>query len=296
MIELSTPQGGGNGRVALVTGAARGIGLGIAAWLISEGWQVVLTDLDRERGSRVAKVLGESAWFITMDVADEVQVAQGVAEVLGQFGRLDALVCNAAVADPHNITLESLDLAYWNRVMAVNLGGPMLLAKHCAPYLRAHGGAIVNLASTRARQSEPDSEAYAASKGGAAGLDSCPGDQPGAGDSGQCGKPRLDRCPGSCGASRRAIIRCRSCPASGRQGRDGGRCGLHGGLAAVPQFGLCHRPGIRGGRWHDQENDLSGIRVVASLWPQAQEERLWLLVRSFCLLLFLKKTSSLLLT
>jgi len=166
VIELSTPQGGGNGRVALVTGAARGIGLGIAAWLISEGWQVVLTDLDRERGSRVAKVLGESAWFITMDVADEVQVAQGVAEVLGQFGRLDALVCNAAVADPHNITLESLDLAYWNRVMAVNLGGPMLLAKHCAPYLRAHGGAIVNLASTRARQSEPDSEAYAASKGG----------------------------------------------------------------------------------------------------------------------------------
>ncbi|BAQ80016.1 SDR family oxidoreductase [Pseudomonas sp. St29] len=166
MIELSTPQGGGNGRVALVTGAARGIGLGIAAWLISEGWQVVLTDVDRERGSKVSRVMGENAWFITMDVADEEQVAQGVAEVLGQFGRLDALVCNAAVADPHNITLESLDLAYWSRVLAVNLGGPMLLAKHCAPYLRAHGGSIVNLASTRARQSEPDSEAYAASKGG----------------------------------------------------------------------------------------------------------------------------------
>ncbi|NNA51280.1 SDR family oxidoreductase [Pseudomonas lactis] len=120
-----------NGRVALVTGAARGIGLGIAAWLISEGWQVVLTDLDRERGAKVSKVLGDNAWFITMDVADEKQVAQGVAEVLGQFGRLDALVCNAAVADPRNITLESLDLA-----------------------------------STRARQSEPDTEAYAASKGG----------------------------------------------------------------------------------------------------------------------------------
>ena len=150
MIELSTPKIGTHGRVALVTGAARGIGLGIAAWLISEGWQVVLTDLDRARGSKVAKVLGENAWFIAMDVADESQVALGVAEVLGQFGRLDALVCNAAVADPHNITLESLDLAYWNRVLAVNLGGPMLLAKHCAPYLRAHNGAIVNLASTHA--------------------------------------------------------------------------------------------------------------------------------------------------
>ncbi|MGS8570854.1 SDR family NAD(P)-dependent oxidoreductase, partial [Salmonella enterica subsp. enterica serovar Braenderup] len=81
-------------------------------------------DLDRERGSKVSKVLGENAWFITMDVADEKQVAQGVAEVLGQFGRLDALVCNAAVADPRNITLESLDLASWNRVLAVNLSGP----------------------------------------------------------------------------------------------------------------------------------------------------------------------------
>ncbi|MDF2489503.1 MAG: oxidoreductase [Pseudomonas sp.] len=155
-----------NGRVALVTGAARGIGLGIAAWLISEGWQVVLTDLDRVRGTKVAKALGDNAWFVGMDVAEEAQVVNAVAQVLGQFGRLDALVCNAAVANPHNATLESLSLAHWNRVLAVNLSGPMLLAKHCAPYLRAHCGAIVNLTSTRARQSEPDTEAYAASKGG----------------------------------------------------------------------------------------------------------------------------------
>jgi NAD(P)-dependent dehydrogenase (short-subunit alcohol dehydrogenase family) len=155
-----------NGRVALVTGAARGIGLGIAAWLITEGWQVVLTDVDRQRGDAVAGVLGDNASFIAMDVSSEEQVAKGVAEVLGRFGRLDALVCNAAIADPRNTVLESLDLAHWNRSLAVNLTGPMLLAKHCAPYLRAHGGSIVNLSSTRARQSEPDTEAYAASKGG----------------------------------------------------------------------------------------------------------------------------------
>lgn len=155
-----------NGRVALVTGAARGIGLGIAAWLISDGWQVVLTDLDRARGTKVAKALGDNAWFVGLDVAEESQVISAVAQVLGQFGRLDALVCNAAVANPHNGALESLSLAHWNRVLAVNLSGPMLLAKHCAPYLRAHCGAIVNLTSTRARQSEPDTEAYAASKGG----------------------------------------------------------------------------------------------------------------------------------
>ncbi|WP_166361868.1 SDR family oxidoreductase [Pseudomonas akapageensis] len=166
MIDWSSQRASHNGRVALVTGAARGIGMGIAAWLISEGWQVVLTDVDRSRGFKVAKALGENAWFVTMDVADEKQVINGVAQVLGQFGRLDALVCNAAIADPHNTTLESLELAHWNRVLAVNLGGPMLLAKHCAPYLRAHCGAIVNLASTRAGQSEPDTEAYAASKGG----------------------------------------------------------------------------------------------------------------------------------
>lgn len=166
MIDWSVAESNHNGRVALVTGAARGIGLGIAAWLIAEGWQVVLTDLDRVRGSKVAKVLGDNAWFVGMDVSDEVQVTMAVAEVLGQFGRLDALVCNAAIADPHNTTLESLSLAHWNRVMAVNLSGPMLLAKHCAPYLRAHCGAIVNLTSTRTRQSEPDTEAYAASKGG----------------------------------------------------------------------------------------------------------------------------------
>ena len=171
MIDFGTSTAGSrNGRVALVTGAARGIGLGIAAWLLTEGWQVVLTDVDGRRGVKVSQALGEHAWFIAMDVADEAQVAAAVAEVLGQFGRLDALVCNAAIADPHNHTLESLSLSHWNRVMAVNLGGPMLLAKHCAPYLRAHNGAIVNIASTRARQSEQDSEAYAASKGGLVAL------------------------------------------------------------------------------------------------------------------------------
>ena len=155
-----------NGRVALVTGAARGIGLGIAAWLVSEGWQVVLADIDRARGAKVAKALGESAWFLTLDVSVEADVIQCVAQILGQFGRLDGLVCNAAIADPHNKPLESLDLQRWNRVMAVNLTGPMLLAKHCAPYLRTHSGSIVNLTSTRAHQSQPDTEAYVASKGG----------------------------------------------------------------------------------------------------------------------------------
>lgn len=167
MIELEVERPlASKGKVALVTGAARGIGLGIAAWLIAEGWQVVLADAERERGAKVAKALGDNAWFVAMDVSQESQVVEGVAQVLGQFGRLDALVNNAGLADPHNPPLESLDLAHWNRVLAVNLTGPLLLAKHCAPYLRAHYGAIVNISSTRAHQAEADTEAYSASKGG----------------------------------------------------------------------------------------------------------------------------------
>ncbi|GIZ13580.1 SDR family oxidoreductase [Pseudomonas sp. NCCP-436] len=170
MLSWETDAAPNNGRVALVTGAARGIGLGISAWLIAEGWQVVLADIDRERGSKVARALGNNAWFVAMDVSQEELVSLGVAEVLGQFGRLDALVCNAAIADPHTPPVEELDLRRWKRMLDVNLTGPMLLAKYCAPYLRGHRGAIVNIASTRASQSEADCEAYAASKGGLVAL------------------------------------------------------------------------------------------------------------------------------
>ncbi len=97
---------------------------------------MVLTDLDRARGAKVATVLGENALFIGMDVASEEQVAQGVAKCSGSSGGW----------------MRCCALSHWNRVLAVNLSGPMLLAKHCAPYLRAHCGSIVNLTSTRARQ------------------------------------------------------------------------------------------------------------------------------------------------
>lgn len=162
---LETPPAN-NGRVALVTGGSRGIGLGIAAWLIVDGWQVVIADVDRKRGSVVADALGDNAWFVALDVSSETQVITAVAEVLGQFGRLDALVNNAGIADPFNGPLEELSLAQWHRVLSVNLTGAMLLAKHCAPYLRSHQGSIINVSSSRAHQSEPNTEAYSATKGG----------------------------------------------------------------------------------------------------------------------------------
>ncbi|MFK4130760.1 SDR family oxidoreductase [Pseudomonas luteola] len=157
-------------KVALVTGAARGIGLGVSAWLITEGWQVVLADIDRSRGTRVVEALGDRAWFMEMDVANESQVEAVIAEVVGQFGRFDLLVNNAGLSDPHNEPLETLTLARWNQVLSVNLTGAMLTAKYAAPYLLANRGSIVNVASTRAQQSEISTEAYAASKGGLVAL------------------------------------------------------------------------------------------------------------------------------
>jgi NAD(P)-dependent dehydrogenase (short-subunit alcohol dehydrogenase family) len=105
-------------------------------------------------------------------VSKEAQVVAMVKKVLKEFGRLDALVNNAGIANGYNTPLEKLPLAEWDRKIAVNLTGPLLCAKHATPYLRRSptGGVIVNISSTRALQAEPNGEAYNASKAGLLGL------------------------------------------------------------------------------------------------------------------------------
>jgi NAD(P)-dependent dehydrogenase (short-subunit alcohol dehydrogenase family) len=147
-------------KTALVTGGARGIGRGTALLLAERGWRVAVADLERE---------GELP-FVRCDVSREPSVRRCVAEVVRRFGRLDALVNNAGIADPAGGPVERLALKDWNRKLAVNLTGVFLMAKHCVPHLRRSAGAIVNIASTRALQSEPDTEAYAATKGGVVAL------------------------------------------------------------------------------------------------------------------------------
>lgn len=155
-------------RVALVTGGARGIGLAVARHLVANDYRVAIVDVDEEGLERGAAQLGErgSVLAVRADVSDESEVARAVAEAVEQLGIISALVNNAGHSDPDNGPVESLEIERWNQILATNLTGPLLCAKHCATHLRQAGGAVVNIASTRAMMSEPHTEAYAASKGG----------------------------------------------------------------------------------------------------------------------------------
>ncbi len=159
------------GKVAVVTGGGQGIGRAVVRRLAGEGLFVVIADTDGEAGSEAAAMAGnDSALFVQTDVADESGVRTMIERGVGAFGRIDFLVNNAGIAAAHLGPVESLPLEAWSRMIAVNLTGAFLCAKHAAPHLRASSGAIVNIASTRALMSEPDTEAYAASKGGIVAL------------------------------------------------------------------------------------------------------------------------------
>jgi NAD(P)-dependent dehydrogenase (short-subunit alcohol dehydrogenase family) len=151
-------------RTVLVTGGARGIGRATAAFLASRGYKVAVADAVAPGGP------GKPFLLHNNHVSSEPAVRSCVRAVVKRFGRLDALVNNAGIADPANGPIEKLSLAEWNRRIGTNLTGAFLMAKHCAPHLRAARGAIVNIASTRAVQSEPQTEAYAAAKGGLVAL------------------------------------------------------------------------------------------------------------------------------
>ncbi len=148
---------------AIVTGAARGIGRGIAGRLVADGWEVAALDLWFE-----GDAAGRS---VVCDVSDETSVASAfdsLADVLADG--LDLLVNNAGVAGPESGPVEDLSLEDWNRWIGVNLTGTFLMVRAAVPFLRQARGSVVNLSSTRARMAEPDTEAYCASKGGVEGL------------------------------------------------------------------------------------------------------------------------------
>ncbi|MDQ6648144.1 MAG: SDR family oxidoreductase [Pseudomonadota bacterium] len=155
-------------RVVLITGGAQGIGRGVAQAVLGAGGSVMIGDLDVEAGRACLAEwnVGSRAAFGRLDVSREASVQRWIKAALKHFGRVDGLVNNAGIADPHRGKLAELSLASWNRYLGTNLTGAFLCSKHALAALAEDHGAIVNIASTRALQSEPDTEAYAASKGG----------------------------------------------------------------------------------------------------------------------------------
>jgi meso-butanediol dehydrogenase/(S,S)-butanediol dehydrogenase/diacetyl reductase len=155
-------------KVALVTGAASGIGRATVERLASEGARIACLDVQAEAVEESAKRAGGEAFARVCDVSDETQVADAVAACIDRFGRLDAL-CNVAgilrFSHTHELPLET-----WRRIQAVNLDGTFLMCRSALPHLLQTGGNIVNVSSTAALAGLPYGAAYGASKGGVLGL------------------------------------------------------------------------------------------------------------------------------
>src|SRR5216683_491081 len=155
-------------RAVLVTGGANGIGRTIASHLLRCGWRTGVIDLPEAGLGRAYHKAKQDVLLIEGDVADEETAERAVAAVVDRFGRLDALVSNAGIMIRKLI--KQLTLTEWHRVVDTNLTATFLLARAGEKALRKSKGAIVTIASTRAFMSEPDTESYAASKGGLAAL------------------------------------------------------------------------------------------------------------------------------
>jgi NAD(P)-dependent dehydrogenase (short-subunit alcohol dehydrogenase family) len=155
-------------KVAIVTGAAQGIGSAVAKLLAAEGAAVAVTDVQDRAGEAVAEAIrqaGGKAQYWHLDVSREAEVARVIAEAARTFGRLDILVNNAGIAGG-NGTAEQVSEEEWDAVMATNVKGTLFCTKHAVPLMRhAGGGSIVNLSSVYGIVGSHNVAAYHASKG-----------------------------------------------------------------------------------------------------------------------------------
>ena len=157
------------GKVSLVTGAAKGLGAAMAEAFVREGARVVLCDVDAHVGAQTARALGPTAEFLPLDVTREAEWIAVLETVERRHGALHVLVNNAGVVRLG--TIEDTSEADYRAVMAVSADGTFFGCKHAVPRIaRAGGGAIVNLSSINAIQGNPPVTAYSAAKGAVAAL------------------------------------------------------------------------------------------------------------------------------
>lgn len=152
-------------QVVLVTGSTTGIGEAIARHAASEGARVMIHGRDEERAQEVSGEIGRAAGFVVADLVDPEAPARIVGATIERFGRLDALVNNAALTTRGN--LESTDVRLFDRILAVNLRAPLFLIQAALPHFRQQGrGVVLNIGSVNALGGEPNLLPYSISKGG----------------------------------------------------------------------------------------------------------------------------------
>jgi 3-oxoacyl-[acyl-carrier protein] reductase len=157
------------GRVAIITGGARGIGLAIARRAAESGAGIAIWDLDREAASAAAATLPRASAHV-LDLTDEAAVAAALAETMAAHGRVDILVNNAGITGG-NAPSWQLPVAEWRRVVEVNLVAPFIVSRAVVPAMIAAGyGRVVNIASIAGKEGNPNASHYSASKAGLIGF------------------------------------------------------------------------------------------------------------------------------
>lgn len=152
------------GKTALITGAARGIGLAYAKAYVAEGARVAIADIDMERARKAVAEIGEAAIAIKMDVTDQASIDAAIAQTAGAFGQIDILINNAAVFTAAPLT--EIDRADYNRVFDINVSGVLFTMQAVARHMIDAGvsGRIINMASQAGRRGEALVAVYCATK------------------------------------------------------------------------------------------------------------------------------------
>lgn len=158
-----------NNKCCIITGAAGGIGLGVAGEFVERGAKVIIADRDQTAGAAAAEQLGDAAHFVHCDVADEASVNVLVATSIETLGQIDVLVNNAGVNFVK--AFDQMTTADWDHVMSVDLRGVFLMTRACIEHFLAQGGgSVVNIASVHTLACVPGAAPYDAAKWGVVGM------------------------------------------------------------------------------------------------------------------------------